>query len=79
MSLILKGYADICKILRSKLLIIWRKELIVSPAACDLVEKLVLQNIKLLKRLMTSKELKRIEGGSNKKENKTCSKNELRR
>jgi len=33
----------------------------------------------LLRRVLTRKELKRIKGGSKNKENKTCSKNELRR
>lgn len=79
MSLFLEGDVDICKILRSNLLIIWRKELIVSSSAYDLVEKLVMQKIKLLRRALTRKALKRIDGRSKNKENKTCSKNELRK
>ena len=75
-SMFLKGDADICKILRSKLLTIWRKEPKVSPAAYDLVEKLVRQNIKWLKKVLTRKELRRIDG---ERKNKISSKNELRR
>ena len=78
-SLFLEGDSDICRILRSKALTIWRKKLVVLPVAYDLVETLVMQNIKLLKRVLTRKELKRIDGGSNNKENKTFGKNELRR
>lgn len=79
MPLFLEGDANMCKILRSKLLTIWRKELIVSPGAYDLVERLVMQNIKFLWRVLTKKELKTIDRGSKNKGSKTCSKNELRR
>lgn len=44
-SLFLEGDVDICKILRSKLLTICRKEPKASPTAYDLVEKLVRKNI----------------------------------
>ena len=47
-----------------------------SPAAYDLVEKLVRKNIKWLKKVLTKKDLRRIDGES---KNKICSKNELRR
>ncbi len=63
-SLFLEGDADICKILRSKMLTIWRKEPKVSPTTYDLVEKLVRKNIKLLIVVQTRKELRRIDGGS---------------
>ena len=75
-SLFLKGDADICKILRSKLLTIWKKEPKVSLAAYDLVKKLVKKNIKWLRKVLTKKELRRIDGES---KNKICNKNELRR
>jgi len=65
-SLFLEGYADICKIIRSKLFTIWRKELTVSSDTYDLVDKLVRKNIKFLKRVFTKKELMRIDGGSKK-------------
>ena len=78
-SLFLEGDVDIYKTLRSKLLAIWRKELIVSSTAYDLVEKLVMQNIKLLRRVLTKKELKTIDGGSKNKGSKSCSNNELKR
>lgn len=77
MSLFLEEGVDICKILRSKLLINWKNELVVSLAAYDLVKKLFMQNIELLRKVLTRMNSKRIDGGSNKKENKTCSKNEL--
>lgn len=51
----------------------------VSPASYDLVEKLVRQNIKLLRKVLTKKKLTRMDGGSKKKGSKSCSKNELRR
>lgn len=42
MSFFLEGDANICKILISKILTIWRKELMVSLVSYDLVEKLVM-------------------------------------
>ena len=75
-SLFLEGDANICKILRSKLLTIWRKELQGLPTTYYLVKNLVKKNIKLLRRVLTRKELRRIDGGS---KNKICNKNELRR
>lgn len=74
-SLLLKGDVNICKILRSKFLTIWRKEPMVSPSAYDLFNNLVMQNIKLLRKVLTRKDLRRIDG---ERKNKTCSKNELR-
>ena len=71
MSLFLEGYVDICKILRSNVLTIWRKELIVSPSTYDLGENFIMQNIKFLKRVLTKKELKMIDGGSMNKGIKT--------
>ena len=49
---------------------IWRKELIVSPAAYELAEGLIKQSIKLLRKKLTKEELTKICGDS---------KNELRR
>lgn len=79
MSLLLEGDVDICKILRSKLLTILRKEQLASPASYHLVENLIRQKIKLLKRVLTQKELTRIYKVSKNKGSKVCSKNELRR
>lgn len=62
-SLFWKGDVDICKVLRAKLLTIWRKEPIILPNTYDLVEKLVTQNKKVLRRVLTKKELRRIDGG----------------
>ena len=70
------GDADICKILRSKLLTIWRRKPKVSPVSYDLVEKLVRKNIKLLRKVLTRKELRRIDRES---KIKIYSKSELRR
>ena len=75
-SLFLEGDVDICKILRSKFFTIWRKEPHVLPTTYDLVKKLVRKSIKFLGRVLTRKELRRIDRGS---KNKICSKNELRR
>jgi len=75
-SMVLKEDANVCKILRSKLLTIWRNEPMESRAAYDLVEKLVRQNIKLLRRVLTRKEFRRIDGES---KNTTYNKNERRR
>lgn len=51
----------------------------VSPVAYDLVLKLVRKNINVLKRVLTKKELIRVDGGSKNKRSKGCSKNEQRR
>ena len=74
--LFLEGDADVCKILRCKLLTIWKKELKVSSATYDPVRKLVKKNIKFLRRVLTRKDLRNIDGGSN---NKICNKNDRRR
>ena len=60
----------ICEQLRSKLLAIWRKELIVLPAAYELAKGLIKQSIKLLRKKLTKEELTKICGDN---------KNELRR
>ena len=73
------GDTDIYKILRSELLTIWRKKLTVSPSAYDLVHKLVVKKIKFLKRVLTKKEHKMIDGRSKNKGIITYNKNELRR
>ena len=70
MSPILGEDRAICEQLRSKLLAIWRKELIASPAAYELVEGLIKQSIKLLRKKLTKEELTKIFGDI---------KNELRR
>lgn len=70
-SLFLEGDANLCKILISKLLTTWRKELMVSLVSYDLVENSVMQNRKMLRRVLIKKDLKTIDGGSKKKGSKT--------
>lgn len=60
----------ICRELQSRLLSVWRREKLVSPTAYELAERLVEQNINLLRRQLTREEQLRVDG--------TCSKKELR-
>ena len=67
----MRGHDAIFRELQSQLLSVWKREQLVSPAAYELTERLVEQNIVLFRRQLTKEELLRL-GGS-------CSKNELRR
>lgn len=53
LSSCMRGRDAICRELQFRLLFIWRRKQLVSPAAYELVERLVKHNINMLRRQLT--------------------------